>query len=351
MDAAAERKKVILEIISKSKELGASDILSELKKFNIDVSQKTLQRDLHNLLQEKQISQKGKGKSTAYFSSGSNTIFQAIDVEDYFSTDFDKRNILTRFNFEVFHILDTELFTPPEKQELESLHRQFVTSFSKYTSQTIIKKEFERILIEFSWKSSQIEGNTYSLLSTERLIKENIPEAGKTKEETQMILNHKDAFNEILQNREEFLHLSKRNIEHIHRILVKDLPISPNFRSHPVGITGTGYRPLDNVHQIEEAFGKMIDLVNTRESFFEKAFLLLLLISYIQAFEDGNKRTSRMISNAVLLAYQSIPMSYRAVNEVEYKKASLLFYEQNNLSYFKNIFIEQYAFAVHNYFL
>ncbi len=351
MNKNSERKKLVLEILSSKKQIATSELLSDLKKYKIEVSQKTLQRDLSYLLAEQKISQKGKGRNTVYFISEANKIFKEIDVEPYFAAPYDDRIVQHHFNFEVFDLLKTDIFTSAEKKELENLHQNFVNNFSKYDSQTIINKEFERILIEFSWKSSQIEGNTYSLLSTERLIKENIPEAGKTKEETQMILNHKDAFNEILQNREEFLTLSKRKIEHVHRVLTKELSISPNFRSHPVGITGTNYRPLDNVHQIEEAFEKMIALVKSRESFFEKSFLLLLLISYIQAFEDGNKRTARMTSNAILFAFQSIPMSYRAVDEVEYKKASLLFYEQNSLSYFKKIFIDQYAFAVHNYFL
>jgi Fic family protein len=94
----------------------------------------------------------------------------------------------------------------------------------------------------------------------------------------------------------------------------------------------------------------MVDLINFKENFFEKAFLVLLLISYIQAFEDGNKRTARMITNSILLAYNSIPLSYRAVDVIEYKKATILFYEQNNLTYFKKIFIEQFEDAVNNYF-
>ena len=94
----------------------------------------------------------------------------------------------------------------------------------------------------------------------------------------------------------------------------------------------------------------MVELINKKESFFEKVFLSLILISYIQVFEDGNKRTARMISNAILSAYNSIPLSYRIVDVKEYKKASLLFYEINNISYFKKIFIEQFEDAVSNYF-
>jgi len=76
----------------------------------------------------------------------------------------------------------------------------------------------------------------------------------------------------------------------------------------------------------------------------------MLLIAYIQPFEDGNKRTSRLMGNAVLLAHDICPLSYRSVKDSEYKKAVLLFYEQNNISYFKQLFIEQFKFAVNNYF-
>ena len=205
-------------------------------------------------------------------------------------------------------------------------------------------------MIEFSWKSSVIEGNTYSLLGTEALIKNNVVGYGKTKEETQMILNHKDAFNEAIQSKERFRKLSCSDIEYVHSVLTKKLGITKNIRNGAVGITGTKYKPLDNSHQIKEVMQGMVDLINKKESIFEKSFLVLILIAYIQIFEDGNKRTSRMISNAILLAYNSIPLSYRIVDVEEYKKAVILFYEINNISYFKQIFIEQFEDAVNNYF-
>lgn len=94
----------------------------------------------------------------------------------------------------------------------------------------------------------------------------------------------------------------------------------------------------------------MVKLINHKQDFFEKAFLALLMISYIQAFEDGNKRTARMVTNAILLSYHSIPLSYRKVDIIEYKKATILFYEQNNITYWKEIFINQFEDAAKNYF-
>jgi Fic family protein len=94
----------------------------------------------------------------------------------------------------------------------------------------------------------------------------------------------------------------------------------------------------------------MCSLVNDKKNVFEKAFLLLMLLSYIQPFEDGNKRTARIISNAMLMQHKHCPLSFRTVDSIDYKKAMLVFYEQNNISCFKEIFIEQFRFAVNTYF-
>ncbi|MGB0931794.1 MAG: Fic family protein, partial [Chitinophagales bacterium] len=211
-------------------------------------------------------------------------------------------------------------------------------------------KELERLAIDLSWKSSQIEGNTYSLLETERLLKEKETAQGKAKDEAIMLLNHKDALDFITENPNYVSPLTVSRIEDIHSILIKELGIERNIRIRRVGITGTNYRPLENEYQIREALRDMCDLVNNRESVFEKALLLLVLISYIQAFTDGNKRTARIISNAVLISQDYCPISFRTIDSIEYKKAMLLFYEQNNIVAFKKIFIDQFEFAVKTYF-
>jgi len=129
------------------------------------------------------------------------------------------------------------------------------------------------MMIEFSWKSSAIEGNTYSLLSAETLLKENISETGKTKEETQMILNHKEAFCEATKNKEIFLNLKYSDIKYVHSLLVKKLNVSKNIRSLPVGITGTKYKPLDNHFQIKEALEQTVKLINSSYAIFIKKII------------------------------------------------------------------------------
>jgi Fic family protein len=117
-----------------------------------------------------------------------------------------------------------------------------------------------------------------------------------------------------------------------------------------VGILGTNFRPLDNEFQIKESLTNICELVNNKSYVFEKALLSLVLISYIQPFVDDNKKTSRFVSNAILMNNRHCPISFRTVDSVVYKKAMLIFYEQNNISAFKEIFTNQFEFAVNTYF-
>ena len=215
----------------------------------------------------------------------------------------------------------------------------------------IYLKELERFTIELSWKSSKIEGNTYSLLDTEALVKQKIEAPGHPKEEAIMILNHKRAFESILKNKNEYKKITLSQVAQLHNFMVKDLNINTGIRSQAVGITGTVYRPLDNQWQIKECLEKIILIVNETVYPLEKALIILAMLSYIQPFADGNKRTARMLANAVLLAHDFYPLSYRSVDETFYKKALVLFYEQNSLYYLKKILLDQYKFALETYFL
>jgi Fic family protein len=165
-----------------------------------------------------------------------------------------------------------------------------------------------------------------------------------------MLLNHKDALDFIIENKDYLNPLTVLKIEDIHNILTKELGVERNLRKRRVGISGTNYKPLDNEFQILEALKGACDIINNKKSIFEKALLALVLISYIQPFMDGNKRAARIVSNAILLNYGYCPLSFRTVDSIDYKKAMLLFYEQNNISNFKDIFIDQFEFAVKTYF-
>jgi Fic family protein len=136
----------------------------------------------------------------------------------------------------------------------------------------------------------------------------------------------------------------------VHKLLTGDLEIGAGLRQKRIGITGTNYRPLDNQFQIKEAMEKLSLFINELKHPLEKALAAVLMVSYIQPFEDGNKRTARTIGNALLLAFNYCPLSYRNVDETDYKKGMLLFYEQNDYKHFKKIFTEQFKMAVEKYF-
>ncbi len=311
----------------------------------------TVKRALKKLSADSLIIIEGKRKGTKYRLSPSYELLNDIDVEGYFNQEQDERQIKSAFNFSLIpEILSgTVLFTAPEYQQLTALQAKFTDNVA-HLSKSTYDKEMERLAIDLSWKSSQIEGNTYTLLETERLLKEQKTATGKPKDDATMLLNHKEAINFIVANPDYVTPLTVRSIEDIHSILIKDLGVDRNIRQRRVGVTGTNYRPIDNEHQIREALDDMCELVNSRENVFEKSLFALVLLSYIQAFNDGNKRTARIISNAILIANQYCPISFRTVDSVEYKKAMLIFYEQNNINPFKQIFKSQFEFAVNTYF-
>ncbi len=314
-------------------------------------SDATLKRLIAASVQNGDIDVEGKARATRYHLSNQAHLLMPLHLDTYFSMDVDQRQVQTSFNFELIRkqLPVVRLFSDEEQAYLDELQAEFRHHVSEMTPNEY-RKEMERFGIDLSWKSSQIEGNTYSLLETERLLRESKTADGKTKEEAVMLLNHKDALRFILDNPDYLQTLTVSHIEDIHQLLTKELSVDRGIRHRRVGITGTNYHPLDNEFQIREAMRDTCDLVNAKENVFEKAFLTLMLLSYIQAFSDGNKRTARITSNAILIANGYCPLSFRSVDSIDYKKAMLVFYEQNNLYAFKQIFINQFEFAVREYF-
>ena len=314
-------------------------------------SDATLKRLIAALVKNEDIVVEGKSRATRYRLSNRAHLLMPLNLDTYFSQDVDERMVQTSFNFDLIReqMPGVSLFSSEERVHLRNLQRIFRQHIAEMTPNEY-NKEMERLGIDLSWKSSQIEGNTYSLLETERLLRESKTANGKTQEEATMLLNHKYALRFILDNPDYLQELTVSHIEDIHSLLTKGLSVDKGIRHRRVGITGTNYHPLDNEFQIREAMHDTCDLINSKEDVFEKALLALVLLSYIQAFSDGNKRTARITSNAVLLANGYCPLSFRSVDSIDYKKAMLIFYEQNNLYAFKQIFIEQFEFAVREYF-
>ena len=314
-------------------------------------SDSTMKRLLSAAVKEGNIETVGRGPATKYKLTPQAHVTMPLDLATYFDKDIDEREVQESFNFDLIRdvLPKVEIFTKEELEVLNAAQMKFEKNTEGMT-ELEYRKEMERLGVDLSWKSSQIEGNTYSLLETERLLKDKQTASGKTKEEAIMLLNHKDALDFVLDIPDYLKELSVHRIEDIHSILTKELEVDRNIRHRRVGITGTNYRPLDNEFQIREALEDTCTLVNGKDNVFEKALLTLVLLSYIQAFVDGNKRTARITSNAVLIANGYCPISFRTVDSIDYKKAMLMFYEQNNIAAFKKIFIEQFLFAVKTYF-
>lgn len=348
MIQTTKRQQQILLIIAQWGVLQSSDIHARLEATGVQVSAVTIKRELSEMVKIGVLTVSGVGRSTSYNLTSVGRLFLVVDPHVYCAIDPDKRYGLESYNFYLFSSIPEDLFSEAELQTLEQASDVYKTNIQNVPP-TIAHKELERLIIELSWKSSRIEGNTYSLLDTERLIRDNTPAAGHDLKESTMILNHKDAFMFIREHAEEYKTLNRVNLEELHKILIKDLSIPHGLRSKPVGVAGSKYRPLDNAYQIQEAIEMLSRAVTQESNPYEKALTALLGISYIQPFVDGNKRTSRLMANAILLAYGLAPLSYRSVDEDEYKEAMLVFYELNSLVPFKKIFVTQYDFAARNY--
>lgn len=314
-------------------------------------SDATLKRVIAAGIKAGDIVAEGKARATRYRLSPQAQLLMPLNLDTYFALEVDERQVHSSYNFELINglLAETRLFSDKELAHLDALQDEFRQHVNELTDNEY-RKEMERLGIDLSWKSSQIEGNTYTLLETERLLRESKTAEGKSKEEAVMLLNHKDALSFVLDNPDYLKELTVSHIEDIHQLLTKDLSIDKGLRRHRVGITGTNYHPLDNEFQIREAMREACELINSKSNIFEKALLTLVLLSYIQPFSDGNKRTARITSNAILIANDYCPLSFRSVDSIDYKKAMLIFYEQNSLYAFKQIFMEQFEFAVKEYF-
>ena len=321
------------------------------KGLAVDVSSATVKRALARGLADGLIAASGIGKATTYSITPRAHLLRTVDLDKYYANDFTSRRVQTGYNFDLIRDIlpKVDVFSDEEKSRLSELQETFARRMRDMPP-TGYRREMERLGIDLSWKSSEIEGNTYTLLETVNLLKDSIEAKGKKREEAIMLLNHKEALKAIVERPDYFKNLSLARMEDVHTVLIEGLGVERNLRHVRVGISGTNYRPLEVESQIREAVEDMCRLVNGKSLPYEKALLTLLLIAYIQPFIDGNKRTSRLMANALLIANGYCPLSFRTVDAADYRAALLLFYEQNNLSAFKKMFVEQAEFAVKEYF-
>jgi Fic family protein len=337
-----------IAIINLLKKQGEGSLSALYMQLGVDMSERTINRDLAELVRLGVLSTQGGGRSLVYTLNLSGRFFLPVDISSYNEQEPDSRvGVLPRYQFDVWKVWPASLFEPTVLDSLQTETVQYQKSISNQTPD-VRARELERFVIEMSWKSARIEGNTYTLLDTERLLKEGIASLTNSPEETRMILNHKSAFTFVREQSKETI-ITRSYIEHVHMLLMQELLVDLGLRKSSVGITGSVYRPLDNQFQLQEALDALIHLVNSRESVFDKALTILLGLSYIQPFVDGNKRTARLVANGILLAHGAAPLSYRNVDEVLYRASLLAFYEQLTVVPMLDIFTDQYKFSVEHY--
>ena len=194
------------------------------------------------------------------------------------------------------------------------------------------KRELEYLTVEFSWKSSALEGNTYSLLDTELLLLRGVRAKNKTNFETQMILNHKSAIEFIIGHPELFKNaITFASVEEIHKRIGYNLGIRPGIRRRVVKISASNYEPPTSPAKLRECADSILTAIGKQRNPFIKALLALACMPYLQPFEDGNKRIGRMLANAVLMHSAGHGISLRNIDAKRLALAYLSFYEFNSL--------------------
>lgn len=217
---------------------------------------------------------------------------------------------------------------------------------------TYARNILDRLLIDLSWNSSRLEGNTYSLLETKRLIELGETATGKEASEAQMILNHKAAIEYIVESAEDDV-ITSHEIRSLHALLSENLLGDPaasgRLRSIVVEIGGSTYIPLENPQLIHECFDIFIEKMNRIADPFEKSLFSIIHLSYLQAFEDVNKRTARLVANIPLVKKNLRPLSFTDVDKDAYVYALLGIYEKNDISLIRDLYIWAYTRSSQRY--
>jgi hypothetical protein len=217
---------------------------------------------------------------------------------------------------------------------------------------TYARHILDRLLVDLSWASSRLEGNTYSLLDTKRLIQHGQAAEGKDAAETQMILNHKAAIEYLVDSVDE-LGFNRRTVLNLHALLsdnlLADSGASGRLRRIAVGINQSVYHPLEMPQLIEESFQQVVDTASAIRNPFEQAFFAMVHLPYLQPFEDVNKRVSRLAANIPLIRHNLCPLSFIDVPERAYIEGLLGVYELNRVELLLDVFVWAYERSCQRY--
>ena len=236
-----------------------------------------------------------------------------------------------------------------ERASLETIGTRHVVAEA---AGTYARQILNRLLIDLSWNSSRLEGNTYSLLDTKRLIEFGEEAEGRDRREAQMIMNHKDAI-EFLVNAADEIGFNRYTVLNLHAILAHNLladeGAAGRLRHIPVGIELSAFHPLAVPQQIEECFAQILATAAAIKDLFEQAFFVMVHLPYLQPFDDVNKRVSRLAANIPFIKHNLSPFSFTEIPRTLYTEAMLGVYERNDVALLKDVFIWAYGRSAEQY--
>ena len=333
----------ILQILSApdaTEGLGAPEIRERLQRRGIPFSQPTLSRRLSELQRRGQIVRQGLRRGTRY----------ALDpVALHFSIASERRKPVN-YNFAL--ILEyrpnvTQWLSAPQRERLRAAGER-IRALPPAQGNTVL----ERLAIDLSWASSYLEGNTYSLLDTERLLVEGRAAAGHSAQETRMILNHKAALDYLREHAVSF-GPNQQEIRELHSLLANGLLANEadagRIRRGIVEIGGSAYLPITPPQQLEEQLDLILEKARAIGDPFEQSVFLLAFIPYLQPFIDVNKRVGRLAANIPLLKANVCPMSYRDMDKERYTRGLLAFYELSRPEILARAYADAYERGVDRY--
>lgn len=330
---------------------GAS--LSEiLEATGLNVTERTMSRRLTLLIGQDEVISHGKGRATRYLltkpytasiASGETPIPLSVKGQKILtevSWPIQQRTPVTyrREFLEKYVPNDTKYLTTAEKEKLARIGR---TPQLDYPAGTYAKQIIQRLLIDLSWNSSRLEGNTYSLLDTERLISAGVTADDKSAKDAQMILNHKDAIEYIVNGAEE-VGFNRYTILNLHALLSDNLLPDPSasgrLRHQPVGISKSVYTPLAIPQLIDEMFELILEKASEIIDPYEQSFFVMVHLPYLQPFDDVNKRVSRLAANIPLVKHNLAPLSFIDVPKDLYVNGQLGVYELTRVELLKDVY-------------
>jgi Fic family protein len=333
---------LLLELLARSPAAGLSapELLDCLAAHDAAISQPTLSRRLAELKERGEVVRMGSRRGSRY---------QVDPVPAHFRMPAERRKPVN-YNFTLL-----ERYRPNQDHWLSDERRLRLHAAGRRIRElpcAMSNTIFERLLIDLSWASSYLEGNTYSLLDTERLLLDGRAASGHTARETQMILNHKYALEYVRQNAAD-LGPSPRELRELHALLSSGLLPNPAdsgcIRRGIVEISGSSYLPITPPQQLEEQLNAILHKARAIGDPFEQALFLLVFVPYLQPFIDVNKRVGRLAANIPLFKANLCPISYRDMDKERYTMGLLAFYELNRPERIASAFLDAYEQGVERY--